>query len=436
VFILRFRQTCRVTLLTAWCTVLLLVWSGCVVILFSARASAQELVIESWRKDDQIFWDRVIIPAFQRKHPGIRLKFAPEEVLQYDGRLYSRLSARTAGDVIFCRPFDGGLRLNERGFLHPLTEKNLENFSTEARRGWTTDDGKTTYCLPVAYVIHAIFYNKQIFRELHLEPPQTLAEFMDRLHHIAVAQKSTPLALGTADMWEATQVVFTGMGPNFWEGEKGRTGLIKGSKKFTDPEFIKAWRMMSRLKPFMHPKQKEMSNSDIQLLFATGNAAMYPTGSWDIDFLRSTSFAYKKNIDMGVFKPPVEHKHQRCHLSVHPDFGIGINKNTKHPEAAKLLIEWLASAEFAQLLTNTLSGFFSLSNHNVEVNDPLSLEMINWRKECDDTIRLNSEKLNRVWPSMEEELWYVNVKVINQEMTPEQAGQYIQRIHEKNAYLK
>jgi hypothetical protein len=37
---------------------------------------------------------------------------------------------------------------------------------------------------------------------------------------------------------------------------------------------------------------------------------------------------------------------------------------------------------------------------------------------------------------MEEELWYVNVKVINQEMTPEQAGQYIRRIHEKNAYLK
>lgn len=435
-FILRFRHVCRVTLSAAWCTVLLLAWSGSVAVLFSPTASAQELVIESWRKDDQMFWDRVIIPAFQRKYPGIRLKFAPEEALQYDGRLYSRLSARTAGDVIFCRPFDGGLRLNERGFLQPLTAKNLENFSTDARRGWTTDDGKTTYCLPVAYVIHAIFYNKQIFRELHLEPPQTLAEFMDRLHTIAVAQKSTPLALGTADMWEATQVIFTGMGPNFWGGEKGRSGLINGSKKFTDPEFIKAWRMMSRLKPYMHPKQKEMSNSDIQLLFATGNAAIYPTGSWDIDFLRSTSFAYKKNIDMGVFKPPVENKNQRCHLSVHPDFGIGINQNTKHPEAAKLLIEWLASAEFAQLMTNTLSGFFSLSNHNVEVNDPLSLEMINWRKECDDTIRLNTEKLNRVWPSMEEELWYVNVKVINQEMTPEQAGQYIQRIHEKNAYLK
>jgi len=408
----------------------------CGMLSFSSTLNAQELFIESWRKDDQIFWDRVIIPSFQRKHPGIRLKFAPEEALLYDGRLNARLATRIAGDVIFCRPFDGGLRLNDKGFLQALTEEQLKNFSADSRRAWTTDDGQTTYCLPVAYVIHGVFYNKQIFRQLQLEPPQTLTEFMDRLKKVASAGQATPLALGTADLWESTQVIFTGMGPNFWGGEKARQGLLNGTKKFTDPEFIKVWRMMSQFKPYMHPKQQEMSNSDMQVLFATGNAAIYPTGSWDIDFLRSTSFAYKKQIDMGVFKPPVEHKNQQCHLSVHPDFGIGINKNTRHPEAAKKFIEWLASAEFAQLMTDTLSGFFSLSKHHVAVNDPLGQEMMNWRKECDDTIRINAEKLNRVWPSMEEELWYANVKVINQEMTPEQAGQYIQRIQDKNAYLK
>jgi raffinose/stachyose/melibiose transport system substrate-binding protein len=399
-------------------------------------AHAQELVIESWRKDDQIFWDKVLIPAFQRKHPGIRLKFAPEEALSYDPRLDARLSTRRAGDLIFCRPFDGGMRLNAKGYLLPLNDKQLQNFAPNARRAWTTDDGKTTYCMPVAYVIHGILYNKQIFQQLQLQPPKTLDEMMALLQKVSGAGQITPLALGTADMWETNQVIFTGMGPNYWEGEKSRMALIQGSKKFTDPEFIQAWQMMTKLKPFMHAKQSEMSNADIQLLFATGHAAIYPTGSWDIDFLRNTSFAYKKQIDMGVFKPPVAQAGQRCHLSVHPDFGIGINKNSKNPEAAKLFIDWLGSAEFAQLLTDTLSGFFSLSKHPVQVNDPLSQEMLAWRKECEDTIRLNSEKLNRVWPSLEEELWYVNVRVINQDMTPEQAGQHIQRIHEKNAYLK
>jgi raffinose/stachyose/melibiose transport system substrate-binding protein len=401
-----------------------------------APLQAQELVIESWRKDDQIFWDKVLIPAFQRKHPGIRLKFEPEEALSYDPRLEARLSTRRAGDLVFCRPFDGGIQLHNKGYLLPLSENQLQNFKPSARRAWTSDDGKTTFCMPVAYVIHGIFYNKQIFKELRLEPPATIEDMMALLRKVSAAGKVTPLALGTADMWESNQVIFTSMGPNYWEGEKSRKALIQGSKKFTDPEFIQAWQMMAKLKPFMHPKQSEMSNGDIQLLFATGLAAIYPTGSWDIDFLRNTSFAYKKQIDMGVFKPPVVQAGQRCQLSVHPDFGIGINKNTKYPEAAKLFIDWLGSAEFAQLLTDTLSGFFSLSNHTVQINDPLSQQMLDWRKDCEETIRLNSEKLNRVWPSLEEELWYVNVKVINEDMTPEQAAQHIQRVHEKNAYLK
>jgi raffinose/stachyose/melibiose transport system substrate-binding protein len=397
---------------------------------------AQELIIESWRKDDQIFWDKVLIPAFQRLHPEIKLQFKPEEPLAYDSRLEARLSTRRAGDLIFCRPFDASVRMQAKGYLLPLTEDALQSFNPQARRAWTTDDGSTTYCLPVAYVMHGLFYNKKILRDLNLDPPKTWDQFYQLLAHVADRKTVTPLALGTADMWESTQVVFTGLGPNFWEGEKARQGLMEGTVKFTDPGFLKAWHMMTRLKPFMHPEQNSMSNSDIQLLFATGNAAVYPSGSWDIDFLRSTSFAYKKPIDLGVFKPPVEHEGQACHISVHPDFGIGVNKNSPNQTAALKFIAWLGTADFAQLLTDTLTGYFPLADHPVQFNDPLGQEMMNWRHSCQDTIRLNAQKINRVWPSMEEELWYANVKVINQDITPEQAAQHIQRVHEKNAYLK
>lgn len=396
---------------------------------------AQELVIESWRKDDQIFWDKVLIPAFQRLNPEIQVRFQAEEPLAYDARLESRLSNRRAGDLVFCRPFDASVRMHAKGYLTPLTEQELQNFSPQARQAWTTDDGQTTYCLPVAYVIHGLFYNKKIFQDLSLEPPATVEEFLKALGRVGEMKNITPLALGTADMWESTQVVFTGMGPNFWGGEKARLGLIKKTAKFTDSGFINAWEMMAKLKPFMHPKQNNMSNSDIQLLFATGNAAVYPTGSWDIDFLRSTSFAYKKPIDLGVFKPPVERAGQACHISVHPDFGIGVNRNSPNQATALKFIAWLGTADFAQLLADTLTGYFPLADHPVKVNDPLGQEMLNWRHECQDTIRLNSQKINRVWPSMEEELWYANVKVLNQDITPEQAAQHIQKVHEKNVYL-
>lgn len=256
-------------------------------------ASAQDLVIESWRKDDQILWDKVLIPAFQKLHPGIRLKFKPEEPLAYDGQLEARLATRRAGDLIFCRPFDENVRMQVKGYFLPIKEHELTNFSQKARMAWTSDDGKTTHCMPVAYVIHGLFYNQKIFGELNLKAPVTVDELLTLLGQVSAHSANsvnqgknpiTPLALGTADMWEANQVVFTGMGPNFWEGEKARQGLMKRTAKFTDPGFIKAWQLMAQFKPYMHAQQNEMSNSDVQLLFATGHAAVYPQGPGTLTF--------------------------------------------------------------------------------------------------------------------------------------------------------
>ncbi|WP_396433535.1 ABC transporter substrate-binding protein [Limnohabitans sp.] len=401
-----------------------------------AAAQAQTLRIESWRKDDQIFWDKYLIPAFQKLHPEIQLKFQPEAPLAYDTQLEARLATRRAGDLIFCRPFDANVRMQAKSYLLPLDEAALKNFKLQARQAWTSDNGNTTFCLPVAYVMHGLFYNKKVFHDLNLQPPSTWSQLFRLLSQVAASKTVTPLALGTADMWESTQVVFTGLGANFWEGEKGRLGLIDGSVKFTDPGFLKAWQTMAQLKPYMHPQQNSMTNSDMQLLFATGHAAVYPSGSWDIDFLRNTSFAYKKPIELGVFKPPLEHEGQTCHISVHPDFGIGVNKSSPNRAAALKFIAWLGSADFAQLLTDTLTGYFPLSDHPVKINDPLGQEMLSWRQTCQDTIRLNAQKINRVWPPMEDELWYVNVKVLNQEMSPEEAAQHIQNVHQKNNYLK
>jgi raffinose/stachyose/melibiose transport system substrate-binding protein len=144
---------------------------------WTGPGQAQELTIESWRKDDQIFWDKVLIPAFQRLHPEIKLKFQPEEPLAYDSRLDARLTTRRAGDLIFCRPFDASVRMQAKGYLLPLKEEALKNFNPQARRAWTTDDGSTTYCLPVAYVMHGLFYNKKILRDLKLDPPTTWDQF-------------------------------------------------------------------------------------------------------------------------------------------------------------------------------------------------------------------------------------------------------------------
>ena len=144
----------------------------------ASGAQAGTLTIESWRVDDKTLWEQVLVPAFQRKNPGITVKFAPTAPTEYDSSLAARLAGGTAGDLIMCRPFDVSLSLYKKGFLEKLDGKpGMENFPPTAQVAWQTDDGKDSFCMPMASVIHGFLYNKKIFAKLKLTPPRTEAEF-------------------------------------------------------------------------------------------------------------------------------------------------------------------------------------------------------------------------------------------------------------------
>ena len=82
-----------------------------------ASVQAAELVIESWRNDDLPIWQEKIIPAFEAKHPDIKIKFQPTAPKEYDAALRAKLDGGTAGDLITCRPFDAALQLFQNGKL-------------------------------------------------------------------------------------------------------------------------------------------------------------------------------------------------------------------------------------------------------------------------------------------------------------------------------
>ena len=142
-----------------------------------ATAHGAELVIESWRNDDLSIWQEKIIPAFEAKHPDIKLKFQPTAPKEYNSALNAKLDGGTAGDLITCRPFDASLQLFEKGKLESLSGMpELQNYPDFALAAWSTDDGKNTFCIPVASVIHGFMYNKDIFNQLGLKVPATEAE--------------------------------------------------------------------------------------------------------------------------------------------------------------------------------------------------------------------------------------------------------------------
>nr|WP_314547236.1 ABC transporter substrate-binding protein [uncultured Massilia sp.] len=408
---MRLRRLCRFVLPFAVCAALAA----------AAPARAGTLVIESWRVDDKALWEKVLIPAFQRKHPGIDVKFAPTAPTGYDAGLAARLAGGTAGDLVACRPFDVSLALYRKGYLDKLDGKpGMQNFAPTSLVAWQTDDGKDTFCMPVASVIHGFLYNKKIFKQLDLQPPRTVDDFFAVLE---VLRKSgiVPLALGTAEGWEASQIVYTNIGPNFWRGEQGRKALIAGRARLTDAPFVDALAFEARMGSYLGKDAASRTYADSQALFASGQAAIYPAGSWDI-----ARFGQASGLELGAFAPPVRRTGDPCFISDHMDLGLGVNRKSKNKDDAYAFLAWVGSQEFADLYTDRLTGFFTLSNHLIAVRDPVAKQMADWRASCASTIRFNAQVLNRGQPSMESELWTVNAQVLNGSLAPKDAAARLQ----------
>ena len=392
----------------------------------AAPTQAQDkvtLVIESWRNDDLEIWQDTIIPAFNAHYPDIEVIFSPTAPTEYNAALNAKLEGGTAGDLITCRPFDLSLELFQQGHLVSLNDlPGLEHFGDVARSAWITDDGSDVFCVPMASVIHGFIYNQTAFDDLGLEEPATEPEFLDLLQKIKDDGMYVPLVMGTKDMWEAATMGFQNIGPNYWKGEEGRLGLIEGTVGYNEDGFLEAFQALARWAPYLPEGHEAISYPDAQNMFALGMGAIYPAGSWDIGTFRNMDLDF----EMGAFKPPVPEGATDCYISDHVDIAMGLNAASPNQEAALKFLEWLTTEEFAQLYSNALPGFFSLSDHPVTLDDPLAQEFVDWRQECHSTIRSSYQILSRGEPNNETDLWTYSAQILNGEITPEEAAEAVE----------
>jgi raffinose/stachyose/melibiose transport system substrate-binding protein len=290
-----------------------------------------------------------------------------------------------------------------------------------AKSAWITDDGSDVFCVPMASVIHGFIYNQDIFAELGLEEPATVEEFFALLDAVQADGQYAPLAMGTNDTWEAATMGFQNIGPNYWAGEDGRNGLIAGTEKLTDPQYVATFEQLARWADYMPSGFEAQTYPDSQNQFTLGQAAIYPAGSWEIQGFRDQS-----DFELGAFTPPVPEGSDTCYISDHTDIAIGLNPASENQEAARTFLSFVASAEFAELYSNALPGFFTMADVDITLEDPLAQEFLDWRQECESTIRNSYQILSRGEPNLEDELWLVSAQVVNGGLTPEEGAQQLQ----------
>ncbi len=386
----------------------------------SDSGETTKLVLGSWRTEDIAMWEDEILPAFHEANPTIDVEFAATDTNDYNAAIQSQVEGGNAPDLITCRPFDVNRAWIEDGYFDNLTGlEALDSFTPTALGAWTGADD-APYCVPVASVLAGFYYNKAIFDELGLEVPTTQAEFIDVLQAVKDSGKYTPLALGSADGWQLAYNVLYSMGPNYWKGEDGRLGLIDGTQKLTDPDFVAAFQAVDDLKPFLPSGFEAITYDDMGQLFNLGQAAIIPDGSWNINQLTSTG------LDVGVFGAPVAEAGDQRYQQEMPDMAIGLNAASENKEAAKTFLNWLTSDEFLTLFVNKLPGFFAMTTDAPSYDNPLAQEFSDLKTDALLTPRLALDRLSAGTPPLDDEIWVALQQMYAGTLTPETATAELQ----------
>ncbi|NLZ77147.1 MAG: extracellular solute-binding protein [Spirochaetales bacterium] len=379
------------------------------------------IVTTSWRTEDVERMNR-INALYMEKHPNVIIDFQPTADEEYDANTTASLETGIGADIIYLRSYDEGLPYYEAGHLVDLTDiiPNLDKFPSAAVGAWSKDG--VTYGLPSAGVTHGVYYNKAIFKKHGLTPPKTWAEFI-KLNETLLAKGEVPIAQGALDDWTLYEVAFSGLGANFYGGEAARQALLAGKAKLTDPNFVKAFEAVYSLKKYLPRGYEALDYSAMLQMFASGQAAMFIGGSWEISTFEDMG-ADPANV--GWFAPPVEKAGDRLQYCFHVDIGVGVNKNSKHLDEAIEYLKWVAGAEYAQALMNELPGFFSYTPADVKINDPLAAAMFEVIADSDPTVRTVWEKLSAQAPSGNELMGIALPGMMVDKYTPKEAAEFVQ----------
>ncbi|GAA1923926.1 ABC transporter substrate-binding protein [Microbacterium aoyamense] len=378
------------------------------------------ITLATWRTEDTTLWETEVIPVFEAEHPDIKVVYQPTDTNDYNATIQASVDGGTAADLIMCRPFDVNRAWIADGYFDDLSGLDaVGTFSDTALAAWT-DDAGTPYCVPTASVLAGFYYNKAIFEELGLEIPTTMEEFYGVLDAVKENGTYAPIALGSADGWQLAYNVLYSLGPNYWKGEDGRLGLIDGTQKLTDPDFVDAFQATADLIPYLPEGYQSLSYEDMMQLFTLGQAAILPDGSWDITAATSTG------LDVGVFAAPVVNEGDQRYQQEMPDMAIGLSASSKNKEAAAEFLEWLGTPEFQQLYVNKLPGFFSMGTEPVTYDNKLAQEFADLKIDALLTPRLALDRLSAGQPPLDDDIWAVLQTMFNDGVTAEEATTTLQ----------
>lgn len=334
----------------------------------TSDASASTLSLWTWSPITRTA--EKMISAYEGANPGMSIEYTN---YNYNPEYLQALSAASASDNL---PDIVGL---QPGSLTQTYKDYLVDFSEYAKAEWGDDwtsvydnvtqsqlqlgnaDGDDGYyILPVETQVIYVEYNKTLFDELGLKAPATYDELVSVSQALRDAGYA-PLFFGGADGWQHVNLLIMCTSQIsdtlFDECQNGETAwtcddmklAMENYKKLFDDGVIQDGSLSST------------SYSDGTTLFLAGQAGMMLLGSWWAqEYTADDVSDAVANWDYDYFYlPAISAGLSNSKPIGGVDFGYGITKNCKDPEAAWRAIASFAAGEGAQEIANDMNNHLS-----------------------------------------------------------------------------
>jgi raffinose/stachyose/melibiose transport system substrate-binding protein len=258
---------------------------------------------------------RDLVDSYNESQSKIEVKRESLPPDQIRTVIKTRLNSNNGPDVFSydTGPGFGGV-LAKAGLVQPLD-------SAYDKYGWKIYDwarsratyGGKTYGIPEQVEEVGVFYNKDLFDKLGVQPPKTLDE-LEQIADKAKQQGITPLAFANKEQWPAGHQ-FSMMVSNII-GRQGLDQILYGNGSWDSPDVVKGIDLYFRQFEDNGYFPRGVNGLDYDsgnALFYSQKAAMLPTGTWLISDL-----AQKAPFEVGFFPfPSIDGS------SVAPPAGVG-----------------------------------------------------------------------------------------------------------------
>ncbi len=268
--------------------------------------------------------------------------------------LQARLSSDDAPDVYTLHAIADIPDYYEAGYLADLSDAEFTNSVYDSVLESVTYDGKIV-ALPLESLAWGYLYNKDIFAQYNLTPPQTLSE-MEEVVNTLNANDQTPFLLAFQESWIPQLLMALSLGgminseePNFIENMNSGTG------SYADIDEV--FGIIDLIMENGTERAFETGGAAGSADFANGEAAMWVQGPW----MSGSILDVNPDMNIGLAPLPVTNNPDTTMINLSTSTSLGVSPTSENKDIAIKLVNFILDAEhssdlFAELKFNPLSS--------------------------------------------------------------------------------